>query len=77
MKRFNTDIIKNIIILVIVLALGIAIYGLHVKHYNHGICPNCGIPYQENGYIQDGNSYTKYKCPECGHHGIILDVFKD
>ena len=46
------------------------------KSYNHGICPNCGIPYKEVHAINNGNSYTKFRCEECGKWSIVLDWLK-
>lgn len=71
------ELLKNLVIFVTVIIIGIIVFGVQIIHYNHGICPNCGTPYQENRYIQDGNSFTTYKCPECGYHGHIADILKD
>lgn len=71
------ELLKNLVIFIAVIIIGIIVFGVQIIHYNHGICPNCEIPYQENEYVQGGDSYTHYKCPECGYHGYIVDILKD
>lgn len=46
------------------------------KRYNHGTCPDCHKPYKEVRAISNGNSYTKFRCEECGKWGIVLDWVK-
>lgn len=79
MKEKVTDFLSKVltfIIVVLPIALG-AIIGHTMKvHYNHGICPNCGVEYVEKRAVWDSDSYTKWCCPECGKHGIILDILK-
>ena len=80
MKERILDFFTNVLVFIIVIGLPIAlgvIIGHTMKvHYNHGICPNCGVEYVEKRAVWDSDSYTKWTCPECGKHGIILDILK-
>ncbi len=73
---FLTDALALILIIGLPIALGTIIGHTMKVNYNDGICPNCGVEYVEKRAVWDNDSYTKWSCPECGKHGLILDILK-
>ena len=71
---------KTIFLVTILVAVIIGLYLLFIyapsRSYNDGICPNCGAHYEEHQWLYHGDSYTKFKCEQCGHSGFIADWLK-
>lgn len=63
------------IAIVVILAIAL-IYAIVSKNkYNHGICPECGERYETTTVWDDGDSFIKFRCPNCDNHGVVRSWF--